>query len=218
MRFFEHDYNSRDNSHGSGEERESDRRETSADRRPPFHHGPVPLPPHIGPDRFRGPKSMMLDRDLFEKHYSSLSREEKISFMIAHLFRLMGRVPGAVYGQGKVLSLLTAGGEMTQKELTDRAGIQPGSMSEVLKKLETGGYIRRMPDPRDGRGSIICLTEAGMIAARQTVDGAGEVYSGLTDEEKDNLLTLMEKLEASWREKLPKPPMQGLFAEKPQKA
>ena len=160
----------------------------------------------------------MMDGACFENHYSAMSLEEKLSFQISHLSRLMSRVPGAMLGQSKILNILTEKGDCTQRELTEAAGIQPGSMSEILKKLEIGGYIHRFPDPKDGRGFVICLTEAGRIAAKSVSESTENVFSVFSDEEKDQLLALLEKLEKSWREKLPQPSAQGPFAEIPQKA
>jgi DNA-binding MarR family transcriptional regulator len=35
-------------------------------------------------------------------------------------------------------------------------------MTKILKRLEEQGFIRRTPDPDDGRGSRVHLTKAGL--------------------------------------------------------
>jgi len=37
-----------------------------------------------------------------------------------------------------------------------------GGMTKMLKRLESRGLVRRSPDPRDGRGSLVALTRAGI--------------------------------------------------------
>ncbi len=179
--------------------------------------GPGPRQGFPRPPFCPGRRPPLTESVWFEKHYASMSREEKLCFQIGRLARLMGRVPGAVLGQSKVLNILTEKDGCTQRELTEKAGVQPGTMSEILKKLEIGGYIRRLPDPRDGRGFVICLTEAGSIAAKSISKSVAGVFDDLTETERDQLLFLLEKLEKSWRGKMPKPPC-APFVEKTQKA
>ena len=45
-------------------------------------------------------------------------------------------------GQNRVLTILKEEGEMTQRALTERLGIQPGSASEIIGKLEKGGCAK----------------------------------------------------------------------------
>lgn len=125
---------------------------------------------------------------------------------IAHTMRQTSEGKG---GQKRVLIILRESGSMTQKELTDRLGVQPGSVSEVLGKLEASGLIRRVPNGTDRRTTDICLTEAGEVAAEeaytQRQQRHQQMFSSLTDQEKDQLLLLLEKLNADWDIKFRKP-------------
>lgn len=125
---------------------------------------------------------------------------------IAHTMRQTSEGKG---GQKRVLIILRESGSMTQKELTDRLGVQPGSVSEVLGKLEAAGLIRRVPNGTDRRTTDICLTEAGEVAAEeaytQRQQRHQQMFSSLTDQEKDQLLLLLEKLNADWDIKFRKP-------------
>ncbi len=116
-------------------------------------------------------------------------------------------------GQNRALHILREDGTMTQRELTERLGIQPGSASELVGKLERAGLIRRTPSDTDRRTADIALTEAG-LARRE--EGAGQerearraLFAALSEEEKTTLLALLEKLHAAWRELLPEPPAPG---------
>ncbi|WP_298534677.1 MarR family transcriptional regulator [uncultured Algibacter sp.] len=46
--------------------------------------------------------------------------------------------------------------------LGPKMGMEATSLSRILKTMETKGLIVRKPNPNDGRGVIICLTEFGI--------------------------------------------------------
>ncbi len=179
-------------------------------RKPLMQFG-CPLPP---PEKlpFRGPMGRppmpprrpmpMLDEEWRRTHYDELNDGDKLSFLLMRLPQLMRRVPGAQVGQKKILSLLTEHGQMSQSELTHSAGMQPGSMSELLMKMEISGYIARFPDPEDRRGQRVSLTEAGTLAAKALMENQESPYAELTEAEQKDLLRLLEKLESSWRKKM----------------
>ena len=55
-------------------------------------------------------------------------------------------------------------------ELAERAQITKQSMGDLVKYVETCGYIMRLPDPGDRRAKIVHLTERGRaldLAARE---------------------------------------------------
>lgn len=107
--------------------------------------------------------------------------------------------------QKRILIILCQEGNMTQRELTERLRIQPGSASEVIGKLENAGLIVRTPSRTDRRTADICLTESGKIeaqkAAKQRKARHEEMFSCLLPEEKETLLALTEKLNHDWAER-----------------
>lgn len=104
--------------------------------------------------------------------------------------------------QKRILIILRESGGMTQRALTELLGIQPGSASEVISKLEGTGLIWRRPSMADRRTMDIGLTETGMAmaedAAQKRQQRHVEMFSCLTAEEKETLLSLMEKLNGDW--------------------
>lgn len=50
-------------------------------------------------------------------------------------------------------------------ELSRRAGMTPQAMSELVSYLERRDYVRRVPDPADGRGRVVVYSERGTQAA-----------------------------------------------------
>lgn len=53
--------------------------------------------------------------------------------------------------------------------------VHPGTVSGIVKRLERQGMIRRRPDPRDGRRTLLGLTDKGRsfdIEANGTIEAA----------------------------------------------
>lgn len=83
---------------------------------------------------------------------------------ISHTMRSLYEGKGS---QKQVLMVLLKTGRITQRELTARLGIQLGSASEVIAKLEHAGLLVRVPGEEDRRTADILLTEAGRRQARE---------------------------------------------------
>lgn len=49
--------------------------------------------------------------------------------------------------------------------LARRAGMTPQAMSELVGYLEQRDYVRRVPDPADGRGRVVVYADRGTRAA-----------------------------------------------------
>ena len=118
---------------------------------------------------------------------------------IGHTMRDMSEGRGS---QKRILTVLLETGSITQRELTERLGIQPGSASEVIAKLENAGLLTRAESETDRRTVDITLTEEGKRQAEeansQRIGRHGEMFSALSDEEKGMLLKLLEKVNADW--------------------
>ena len=106
------------------------------------------------------------------------------------------------FSQNRILSLLNRDGPMTQKTLMGRMQIQPGSLSEVLAKVEGAGLVERRRCEDDRRNFEIRLTEEGVQQAeafeRDRQDLAELLLETLDDSEKQQLMNLMTKLHEHW--------------------
>ncbi len=84
------------------------------------------------------------------------------------------------------------------KSIMEAMHINPSTLSELLHKLECDGFIERKQDPEDKRGIIIFLTEAGKARAaiihEVFIHYLDEVFDVLTQEEKEQLYSIMDKL------------------------
>ncbi|WP_026612806.1 MarR family winged helix-turn-helix transcriptional regulator [Ensifer aridi] len=68
---------------------------------------------------------------------------------------------GLTYPQYLVLLALWQQDSMTVKRIGEELGLDSGTLSPLLKRLEAAGYVRRMRDPADERQVIVSLTEGG---------------------------------------------------------
>ncbi|WP_274628169.1 MarR family winged helix-turn-helix transcriptional regulator [Arvimicrobium flavum] len=75
---------------------------------------------------------------------------------------------GLKYPTYAVLATIRAYGapfRMSPSELLSTLLLSSGGLSNLLRRMEEDGLIRRLADERDGRGVIVELTEKGLAAA-----------------------------------------------------
>lgn len=87
---------------------------------------------------------------------------------------------------------------INQKQLAESAGINASTTSEIVARLEDDGYLVRTIDENDKRATVLKLTEMGKVRAeevRSEREGfLDEVFSKLTEEEKQTLSDILDKL------------------------
>ncbi len=102
-----------------------------------------------------------------------------------------------------LLSVYQNGGHMAQSELAKQSCVSSASLSEVIAKLETGGYLSRVRSASDGRQLDIQLTRAGSDKARELIADKlafeEEAFGCLTEDERKELLTLLDRIAEQWR-------------------
>ena len=109
------------------------------------------------------------------------------------------RRPNPAFGRERVLEIIGRyEGGVRQKTLTEELKIGPSSVSELISKLESDGYVRRTVDPADKRATLITLTELGEARTAELSDERNErlnkAFGTLTDDEKEQLIALLEKI------------------------
>ena len=110
-----------------------------------------------------------------------------------------GGRPDRGFGRERVLEVISRYEDgVRQKTLTEELRINPSSVSEMISKLENDGYVKRTVDPADKRATLITLTELGEARTAELQDEKNgkldKAFRNLTDEEKEQLTTLLEKL------------------------
>ncbi len=108
------------------------------------------------------------------------------------------------FSQNRILLTLHREGPMTQKALMTHLQIQPGSLSEMIAKVECRGLVERSRCEDDRRNFEIRLTPEGVKHAeafeQDREDMAALLFETLGDEEKQLLSATLLKLHAHWEE------------------
>lgn len=104
-----------------------------------------------------------LDEDATWRMYLGLSRE-----MFTALERGLGAEADVSVADLELLEPLLAAGApgLRAKDLAAAAEWQDSRVSHQLRRMEQRGLVSRTRDRQDARGTVVCLTEAGVAAAR----------------------------------------------------
>jgi DNA-binding MarR family transcriptional regulator len=112
----------------------------------------------------------MLDDIALAGEYGAMS-DQGLSRLLLEAFRAVDAevgsaledrgAPGLSPGHAAAMLLVDRRGTRLT-ELAARAGITKQAMMQVLDDLESEGYVRRQPDPRDARAKVVKLTAKGV--------------------------------------------------------
>lgn len=72
-----------------------------------------------------------------------------------------------------LLRLAAASEPLRMSDIAHRLILSRGGTTKVIDRLETMGYVQRLPDPDDRRATVVEITEAGreaMTNARAVID------------------------------------------------
>lgn len=101
-----------------------------------------------------------LDRQVCFALYSA-------SRSLTALYRpLLGRL-GLTYPQYLVMLVLWERGDVTVKRLGEALMLDSGTLSPLLKRLESAGLVTRRRDPGDERSVVVALTPSGSSMRQQ---------------------------------------------------
>lgn len=140
-----------------------------------------------------------------KEQYLYLDKDNKLIWNLRDIGHTMRRISEGKGSQKRILIILLETKGMTQKELTNRLGVQPGSASEVISKLEDAGLILRTPSEIDHRTADIRLTKKGEVLAQDAYIRRKErhqnMFAAFSEQEKDTLIRLLEKVNEDWDQK-----------------
>ena len=136
-------------------------------------------------------------------HYQSTDTNDKLIINLRDLGHIMRFLYEGKASQKRILIILNELKTITQRDLTEHLGIKPGSASEILSKMEASGLIVRTQNETDRRTTDVSLTDTGrelaVEALAQRQRRHEEMFSCISEEEKEKLLSLLERIYADWR-------------------
>ncbi|GMO31334.1 MAG: hypothetical protein Ta2B_12430 [Termitinemataceae bacterium] len=136
------------------------------------------------------------------------SNEQKILILFHRCVNLFSRRRGSFgvrgskrcfpEGQARILHILEAHNGLSQKELAENLHIRQPSLTELLHKLSSGGYVALRQNKGDKRITNVFATSKG----KKAVDGiiadneklAKEISAALCAEDQTILIELLERL------------------------
>jgi len=108
---------------------------------------------------------------------------------------------GLTYPQYLVLLILWEDDNIEVNRITERLHMDTGTVSPMLKRLESAGLIKRSRSMEDERKVIISLTSKGLKLKEKALGVPAELFckTGLTMDEyrimKNNLFELLTRIE-----------------------
>ena len=101
---------------------------------------------------------------------TSIMRAQQI--LLGELDALL-RPHGLTFARYEALVLLrfSRSGALPLRLIGQRLMVHPTSVTNIIDRLELGGFVARKPNPADGRGTLAEITEAGAaVVDRATAD------------------------------------------------
>ena len=135
---------------------------------------------------------------------AGFSLDESLGFLVNQLAKkLAGSFNErlAEYGltttQWGVLACLWREDGLSQRDLSRRTGVDPATLTEMLKRMETRGLVRRVRDPDNNRLQRVYLTEHD-TALRDTLAADAAAVNrlatdGFSEAERAQLLQLLRR-------------------------
>lgn len=105
---------------------------------------------------------------------------------------------GLTSGQPKVLDFLGRHNGSIQKDIAFACQIDPATLSGILERMEEKGLVERRISNGNRRSSHVYLTESGKENSRIVKEVfreiEEEVFHGIDEKEKEQLLSILYKL------------------------
>jgi DNA-binding MarR family transcriptional regulator len=141
--------------------------------------------------------SRLLEDPLAHRALEALVRAEtRVTRRLAHELERRGV---SATGFSMLVVLHSAGGATELRLLRQRLGLSKANATEVVRTLETRGYVTRVPSIRDRRALVITITQAGEGLLADAFPGHArrvrDAFTPLDEEEKRELTRLCRKLD-----------------------
>lgn len=100
--------------------------------------------------------------------------------------------------QHQILMMLSKDNGISQTEIAKEQDCSTAAVAVSLKKLEQGGYIKRVVNQEDNRFNEVAITEKGNAVVKQSIDiflKCDELmFEGFSEQELDELEGYLERI------------------------
>lgn len=108
-----------------------------------------------------------MNRKLSNRHVEAADRFHSAAIHALRHVRREDPATGLSAARLSALSVLVYGGARTLGELAAAEQVRPATMTRIVQFLEQDGYVRREPDPADGRVVRLRATPKGRRVMQQ---------------------------------------------------
>jgi len=127
---------------------------------------------------------------------TSIMRVQQL--LIADFDTMVGR-HGLSFARYEALVLLAFSreGRLSMSKIGQRLMVHPTSATNIIQRLAAQGFVERVPNPQDGRGTLAVITPAGRAAMEAATTELVEARFGLgmlTAQEHEQLFELLRKV------------------------
>lgn len=100
--------------------------------------------------------------------------------------------------QGRILFVLWQQEHISLKELSDKTGLAPTTLTSMIDRMEASGLVSRVPDRSDRRKTLLTLTEKAKGLEQDYMEISSDMtdifYAGFTEEEILQCETLLGRI------------------------
>lgn len=137
-----------------------------------------------------------------------MDRQQQFGFLLHDVTRLYRRRYeqramdlALTLPQCRTLYLVARNEGISQKKLADLAELDPMTMVRILDRMEADGWVERRSHPEDRRARSLSVTRNARPVLEQILAAASQTRSealhGLSNEERNQLISLLEKVHAN---------------------
>ena len=105
---------------------------------------------------------------------------------------------GVHHSQHKILMYLAGKPASSQKEIASAFRISSAAITVTLKKLENGGFVRRIQEKDDMRQNRIEITDSGLEVVNRSKsffeDLDEKMFEGISVAERETFISCLEKM------------------------
>jgi DNA-binding MarR family transcriptional regulator len=159
----------------------------------------VPRPLRLAFDPVRRAQELWRERWRADDSMAAATSVMRVQQLLLARYDEALRPHGLTFARYEALVLLTfsRSGRLPLSKIGERLMVHPTSVTNTVQRLAQSGLVERTPNPRDGRGTLAGLTEAGRAVVRAATDdlvGLDFGLEALDVEERAQLFALLRKV------------------------
>jgi DNA-binding MarR family transcriptional regulator len=159
----------------------------------------VPKPLRLAFDPVRRAQELWRERWAADDSMAAATSVMRVQQLLLARYDEALRAHGLTFARYEALVLLTfsRAGRLPLSKIGERLMVHPTSVTNIVQRLEQAGLVDRVPNPRDGRGTLAGVTAAGRsVVEAATADLVALDFglSALDAQERQQLFALLRKV------------------------